>query len=40
VAKLVDALNRAIRTSHDIELRNEALHLVREVLRGTKYEEE
>jgi hypothetical protein len=40
VAKLVDALNRAIPTSRDIELKNEALRLGRELLRGTKYDKE
>jgi hypothetical protein len=33
VAKLVDALSRAIPTSHDLELKNEALRLGRELLR-------
>jgi hypothetical protein len=40
VAKLVDALQRAIPQSRDLELKNEALGLGRELLRGTKYEEE
>jgi hypothetical protein len=40
VAKLVDALQRAVPHSRDLELREEALHLGRELLRGTKYEEE
>jgi hypothetical protein len=40
VAKLVDALQRAIPHSHDLELRDEALRLGRELLGGTKYEEE
>jgi hypothetical protein len=39
VAKLVDALQRALPHSHDLELREEALRLGRELLRGTKYEE-
>jgi hypothetical protein len=40
VAKLVDALQRAVPHSRDLELREEALQLERELLRGTKYEEE
>ena len=40
VAKLVDALQRAVPHSRDLELRDEALRLGRELLRGTKYEEE
>jgi hypothetical protein len=44
VAKLVDALQRAIPYSfphsRDLELRDEALRLGRELLRGTKYEED
>jgi hypothetical protein len=40
VAKLVDALQRAIPQSRDLELRDEALRLGRELLSGTKYEEE
>jgi hypothetical protein len=40
VAKLVDALSRAIPTSHDLELKKEALRLGRELLRGTKYDEQ
>jgi hypothetical protein len=40
VAKLVDALQRAVPHSRDLELREEALRLGRELLRGTKYEEE
>jgi hypothetical protein len=43
VAKLVASLSRAIPysfpDSRDLELRNEALRLGRELLRGTKYEE-
>src|ERR1700724_1862920 len=38
VAKLVDALQRAVPHSRDLELRDEALRLGRELLRGTKYE--
>jgi hypothetical protein len=37
VAKLV--LQRAVPHSRDLELREEALRLRRELLRGTKYEE-
>jgi hypothetical protein len=37
---LVDALRRAIPQSRDIELREEALRLGRELLRGTKNEEQ
>jgi hypothetical protein len=40
VAKLVDALQRAVPHSRDLELREEALRLGRELLGGTKYEEE
>jgi hypothetical protein len=40
VAKLVDALQRAVPHSRDLELRDEALRAGRELLRGTKYEEE
>jgi hypothetical protein len=40
VAKLVDALQRAVLHSRDLELREEALRLGRELLRGTKYEQE
>jgi hypothetical protein len=40
VAKLVDALDRAFPVSQDLEFRAEALRLGRELLRGTKYEEE
>jgi hypothetical protein len=40
VAKLVDALQRAVPHSRDLELRDEALRLGRELLRGTKYEDE
>jgi hypothetical protein len=40
VAKLVDALQRAVPHSRDLELREEALRLGRELLRGTKYEED
>jgi hypothetical protein len=41
IAKLVDALQRAVPPhSRDVELRKEALRLGRELLRGTKYEEE
>jgi hypothetical protein len=40
VAKLVDALQRAAPHSRDLELRDEALRLGRELLRGTKYEQE
>lgn len=40
VAKLVKALGRAIAHSHDLEAKKEALRLGRELLRGTKYEEE
>jgi hypothetical protein len=40
VAKLVDALQRAVPHSRDLELREEALRLGRELLRGTKYEQE
>jgi hypothetical protein len=39
VAKLVEALSRSIPTSHDLELKNEALCLGRELLRGSKYED-
>ena len=38
VAKLVDALQRAVPHSRDLELKDEALRLGRELLRGTKYE--
>jgi hypothetical protein len=40
VAKLVDALQRAVPHSRDLELREEALRAGRELLRGTKYDEE
>jgi hypothetical protein len=40
VANLVDALQRAVSFSRDLELRKEALRLRRDLLRGTKYEEE
>jgi hypothetical protein len=40
VAKLVKALDRAIPHSHDLEAKREALRLGRELLRGTKYEED
>jgi len=41
VAKLVDALNRSIpEGTQNAELKNEALRLARELLRGTKYDEE
>jgi hypothetical protein len=40
VAKLVDALQRAVPHSRDLELRDEALRAGRELLRGTKYEDE
>jgi hypothetical protein len=40
VANLVDALQRAVSFSRDLELRKEALRLGRDLLRGTKYEEE
>jgi hypothetical protein len=40
VAKLVDALKRSIpEGTRNAELKNEALRLGRELLRGTKYEE-
>jgi len=38
--KLVDALQRAVPHSRNLELREEALRLGRELLRGTKYEQE
>jgi hypothetical protein len=37
VAKLVNALDRAIPHSLDLEAKREALRLGRELLRGTKY---
>jgi hypothetical protein len=40
VAKLVDALQRAVPHSRDLELRDETLRLGHELLRGTKYEEQ
>jgi hypothetical protein len=40
VAKLVDALQRAIPHSRDLELREEALRVGCELLRGTEYEQE
>jgi hypothetical protein len=41
VAKLVEALKRSIpEGTQNAELENEALRLGRELLRGTKYEEE
>jgi hypothetical protein len=40
VAKLVDDLQGAVSQSRDLELREEALRLGRDLLRGTKYEEE
>jgi hypothetical protein len=39
VAKLVDALQRAVPHSRDLELRDEALRAGRELLRGTKYDQ-
>ena len=40
VVKLVDALKRSIlEGTRNAELKNEALRLARELLRGTKYEE-
>ena len=40
VAKLVDALKRSIpEGTRNAELKNEALHLASELLRGTKYEQ-
>jgi hypothetical protein len=40
VAKLVEALKRSIpERTQNAELKNEALRLARELLRGTKYEE-
>ena len=40
VAKLVEALKRSIpEGTQNAELKNEALRLARELLRGTKYEE-
>jgi hypothetical protein len=40
VAKLVEALKRSIpEGTRNAELKNEALRLARELLRGTKYEE-
>jgi hypothetical protein len=41
VAKLVEALKRSIpEGTQNAELKNEALRLGRELLRGTKYEEQ
>jgi len=40
VAKLVEALQYALPYSHEMEAKREALRLGRELLRGTKYEEE
>jgi hypothetical protein len=41
VAKLVEALKRSIpEGTHNVELKKEALRLGRELLCGTKYEEE
>ena len=40
VAKLVKALQYALPYSHEMEAKREALRLGRELLRGTKYEEE
>ena len=41
VAKLVEALKRSIpEGTQNAELKNEALRLGRELLRGTKYEED
>lgn len=41
VAKLVEALKRSIpEGTRNAELKQEALRLARELLRGTKYEEE
>jgi hypothetical protein len=40
VAKLVKALQYALPHSHEMEAKGEALRLGRELLRGTKYEEE
>ena len=40
VARLVEALKRSIpEGTRNAELKNEALRLARELLRGTKYEE-
>jgi hypothetical protein len=39
-AELVNALDLAIPQSYDLEAKKEALRLGRELLRGTKYEEE
>jgi hypothetical protein len=40
VAKLVEALKRSIpEGTQNAELKNEALRLARELLRGTKYEQ-
>lgn len=39
VAKLVEALRRAITSSDNVELKAEALGLGYELLRGTKYAE-
>jgi hypothetical protein len=40
IAKAVEALKRSIpEGTQNAELKNEALHLARELLRGTKYEE-
>ena len=40
VAKLVEALDLAVPYSRDAEAKKEALRLGRELLRGTKYEED
>jgi len=40
VATLVEALSRALPTSHDLELKTEALRLERELLRDTKYQDD
>jgi hypothetical protein len=40
VAKLVKALQYALPYSHESEAKREALRLGRELLRGTKYDEE
>jgi hypothetical protein len=40
VAKLVNALDRAVPHSNDLEAKREALRLGRELLRGTKCEED
>jgi hypothetical protein len=40
VAKLVGALQRALAPARDLELKNEVLQRGRDLLCGTKYEEE